>query len=1541
MLSTRRQITKLDEKNKMKPPNLRDSCPYLPTSAGDHMTIDHKKAFSVVLFICLLFSILSVGMLSLSGEVGESIESASSEMSLMDEPPSNPEEMEGGAISLEFVLEAKFSETIYKGSLWDTVSIPGASYSSIAGQARLPFLVVPLELEGEIFDFEVQFSNPTYLEGISMVPSSGIRPIYDLPGVYEDEPVDDRYYATDMWDPPVDHELSKVGSKENPYGTSHLYSLYIFPFKYNPKTCEGVFYNEVLVNIEHENPQEQIRSWDGEHYDWADGWDEPGMYPYVIITQSQHINNLTPLAQWKTEKGLRTRIIDVEDIYDDPRFDGADQQEEIRNFIRWSHFNNRTEYVLLAGDWDQIPTRVNHDSQSNSPEDGTIPSDSYYACIDNDTTWNLDDDSRYGEIGDLDDILPEVYVGRIAINDQGKMASWVRNVLDYEKDPPSGDWATKCTLVADFGFSSGDCAQQSNYLRDTYLNTVYSSFDRLYDVGGDAQSSPTTISNSINAGAGLVVFTDHGDTTRWSGVYSNSNVNNLNNGGMRPMVFAMACLTGWFDDDSDGGNFGDCIGEAFTEKGDGGGIGYIGSARLAYGSVGSSYSYEASSTGFEEDFIRCLSEAITDPMENHIGRIFFNAKEDYSNSWSMYFSSTSSVAQKCWIETNLLGDPELPIWTKAPTSPTVEYETNLVDGKWILDIIVKDAQGNPVEDALICLTNEKGMYMVETTNGSGMIRIIFDTPPQGQINLVSTCPNFLPFEGDFIFNDIYGPKTTISIDPAEPDGNEGWYLTHPTIQLSTNPDNNLDGTAITHYRWGEGIFETYTGPFTAPEGVWNLTYYSVDPLSNSEVESTYQFRVDTTPPVVILNTTPYEPDGENLWFCSISHINLTSQVTADESNVSIEYHWDQKLYEDFTEPFEMLEGVHNLTYKGWDIAGNLANEVTVTLKRDTNPPLTYIDYDPPVPNGISGWYRTHPTITLVTEPNGTILYGWDQNHSLTNYSGPISAPEGNHSLYFHSKDQAGNHEEDRHYEFLVDSTPPTVDISAESTWPENDAGWYNSTVTVTLLSELNSTISYKWSTGAIYTEYDEPLNITDGTWTLYFRAKDKAGNSGDDRNQSFSIDTVSPLTQLTMSPSTPDGKDEWFITQPVITLSSQDGNISYQWDDGEVLPYEASLEAPDGTHTLRYRSEDLASNKEPWKELSLSVDSVLPIADLKIANDTIFVDENLILDASDSMDNLGIASYLFDFDDGKDTSWSKDEIIEYNYSLPGVYNVTLIVKDIAGAQSEPVSILITVTEQEEEEEVEEEEERPEEKKEDNQDDGLMGDLADPTICFALLLVIAIIIILAVALLLRNRRRASEHPPDHSYDEEGWDRGRSDDPYYESMEAESHQRGHGRGYDTYDYERGYGEYDGLHDEDYERKYDDAYVRSVDNRRTRRKRYGKRGRASEGLNDDEQRVFIEEDSRPRKEKRVTRKRVKERSEIYEVERNDFEPTDDHLWDDDDDIEPVPKDHDIDDRYDRDDDTQDWYEEDEEEWDEEEEEDWDDEDDDEDEDDGMEWV
>jgi hypothetical protein len=175
-----------------------------------------------------------------------------------------------------------------------------------------------------------------------------------------------------------------------------------------------------------------------------------GPYDYVIITTSDLIGSVTSsdFPAWKAEltHNLKTVLITDPEIAGQPGYDLA---EQIRNFLREYYGPWGIEYVLLVGDYATVPMRICYPDPSYhvyDPSDPGLfapgtPTDHYYADLSypDSESWDLDGDGYLGEYTqDLPDFLPEVYVGRIPVNDTDRITHTLNKSVTFEQD--GGSW---------------------------------------------------------------------------------------------------------------------------------------------------------------------------------------------------------------------------------------------------------------------------------------------------------------------------------------------------------------------------------------------------------------------------------------------------------------------------------------------------------------------------------------------------------------------------------------------------------------------------------------------------------------------------------------------------------------------------------------------------------------------------------------------------------------------------------------------------------------------------------------------------------------------------------------------------------------------------------------------------------------------------------------------------------------------------------------------------------------------------------------------
>ncbi len=457
------------------------------------------------------------------------------------------------------------------------------------------------------------------------------------------------------------------------------------------------------------------------------------------------------------------------------------------------------------------------------------------------------------------------------------------------------------------------------------------------------------------------------------------------------------------------------------------------------------------------------------------------------------------------------------------------------------------------------------------------------------------------------------PVTYASVDPINPDGANGWYITTPTVTLSK------DKPGITYYQWDSTStagWITYSGSFKALEGQHTLYYYSVDTDGNTEAQKSQVFKVDTGLPAdpSVTSSTHIVGGWSNNNIITVNFSGASDSISG-LAGYSIEWSQTPTTTPDNIldiGPSESSTSSPALADGGWyfhlrteDVAGNWTHTVHVgPFNIDTVISPVSILTNPAAADGINGWYKTMPTITLTSSDAGTVYYQWDSTSTAgwTTYSSGFNALLGEHTLYCYSRDLAGNVSALRSRLFKVDTLAPTAFTPSS---PVSGASITNAsapTFSWSASSDANSSITYQLyinsnlkASGIVGTSYTLSSPLAPGSYTWDVVAVDSAGNAtASSASYTLTVtDVVPPVTKVTSSPY----NDGWLKVIPTITLSiNESGTSYYQWDSttGPWATYTGSITAPEGQHTLYYYSVDTAGNVESIGSQVFKLDTGAP-----------------------------------------------------------------------------------------------------------------------------------------------------------------------------------------------------------------------------------------------------------------------------------------------------------------------------------------------------------
>lgn len=493
---------------------------------------------------------------------------------------------------------------------------------------------------------------------------------------------------------------------------------------------------------------------------------------YLIITIDDFESILEPLAIWKTQKGLVSKIEIMSNI--NIKYSGVSQPERIKNCIKDYYENNNTQWVLLAGDHNHVPSKYEY-CDDDFPYDGDVVTcDSYYT--------DIDDNSKF-------DYEAEVYVGRLTANNGTEMESLVQRILNYEKNPPIGSWMSNAIFagsilqfdqdynddsIVDYGECDGNRVNNfiKNLLPDNWTSIFLAQTEGVKgsDNYSDIQLDYNNLRNAINDGCSINTIFAHGSPQsmgidEWIIDYDGDMLFDYTadpffEGGipidvsqrtslidtsyayLKPeddklgLFYLGSCSTGTFDDDSD------CLSEYFLKNA---AIGCVAASHVAWGE---DQWYERDHGGW---FIEGLGFRLWEQLfqYNQPGKALALAKADYvsDRNSSAEPNDYPEWGNKTLKQYNLLGDPEVPIWLSIPKQLNISDITPQNGSSTTLNLQIT-ADNDPIQGVTITYTKNENLIWKGQTNENGTVEVPISQIDIGGNVLTASKIGFLPYQVD-------------------------------------------------------------------------------------------------------------------------------------------------------------------------------------------------------------------------------------------------------------------------------------------------------------------------------------------------------------------------------------------------------------------------------------------------------------------------------------------------------------------------------------------------------------------------------------------------------------------------------------------------------------------------------------------------------------------------------------------------------------------------------------------------------------------------
>lgn len=613
------------------------------------------------------------------------------------------------------------------------VRMSGCEIAGAVGAPELPVksLAVALPLGAKNIQVEIIETESAVLDGEYLLSPAQPPVILSQREITKIVPPDPGVYASNVPYPEQIIEVRGVGTADN----HQICELAVHPVQYVPAARKVIHHQAIRFRVTYEggrvlparnsslrkmvmNPEDLLEARPSR---------TRGDISYLIISNPPVDTVFQRLADWKTQKGIPAEVRTVNWVV--ANYAGEDNAARIRNYMKTLPDSN-IQYVLLAGDTAIIPCRFAYAmtcSASIWDREDSLPCDLYYADLQGD--WNFDNDGLYGEIEDSIDLYPDLYIGRAPVNSIVQAQNFVDKILTYERNPPYA-YLDNALLLAEILWNNPytDQGIHKNHIEEESF-PPYLEVTKLYESLGN--ENRTAVMNAIRYGQGLINHDGHGSTSLMGvgvGYLNFSDMDTISNGEKCGVIFSLGCWTAAFDFN--------CIAEAWMNNMNGGGVAFVGNSSYGWGSPGNP-GFGISDIFDSRFFYSLLAEA-----NYHIGEALALSKAHF-----IPYSREENVYRWHQYELNLLGDPEMMVWTAPPESLMVAAPQSIPVGSSNILVAVRNrSTGVPVSNALVCLMKDNETYASGYTDPSGQIFLEANPATAGDITVTVTAHNHIPLE---------------------------------------------------------------------------------------------------------------------------------------------------------------------------------------------------------------------------------------------------------------------------------------------------------------------------------------------------------------------------------------------------------------------------------------------------------------------------------------------------------------------------------------------------------------------------------------------------------------------------------------------------------------------------------------------------------------------------------------------------------------------------------------------------------------------------
>ena len=441
----------------------------------------------------------------------------------------------------------------------------------------------------------------------------------------------------------------------------------------------------------------------------------PYQRPSILYVLPNNIGNLIGtvevLFDWKRRLGYDVNVVSSSQV--------VNSTSNLKNYIQnaYQTWENPPEFVTIIAD-----------------AEGTYDVPSYF---DNWSGYNGEGDHPYTQLTG-DDLLPEVFIGRMSFDTQSHLSTIISKHISYESSPYMGqNWFKRAGMVGDPASSGISTIITNEHIIDILELNGFNEIETIYD-----GSFASQMQSSLSSGVGYFNYRGFYGVSG----FTSDNIGSTTNGFMLPIATVLTCGTGSFASE-------ESISEEFIRAGTAsnpkGSVVCVGTATLGTHTmfnniVNMGFYYGAFIEGNET-----------------VGAALMSGK--------LWLTKTYPTNPERFVETfthwnNLMGDASLKMWTDFPRSINVNHSYAVSRGTNYIDISVNDGSGNPIEDAWVTIYRENQILESSYSDENGNVTLNIPSNNTGEVLITVSKKNIYPYQSSF---QIYDPGVSVNLTSSD------------------------------------------------------------------------------------------------------------------------------------------------------------------------------------------------------------------------------------------------------------------------------------------------------------------------------------------------------------------------------------------------------------------------------------------------------------------------------------------------------------------------------------------------------------------------------------------------------------------------------------------------------------------------------------------------------------------------------------------------------------------------------------------------------